>query len=722
MTKKNNHSFKHKDKSTHHIEDESDLQAEESLEETLLFDKEEFNQVTDKIDVLEEDKSDTQEEEETLGSRFDVHPHMTFSERIGEFIAKFKISNYTSTHDEDEEEMLEDDLLATDEDSVANESPSDESLTSDKMTHYLEETQEFHEPIITDQSMDEVLQKEELLAEEELEKELEEELDEHAIEEKQSSFTSGAAWLTVGTIISRILGAVYVIPWATWLGAEYMTANTLYSVGYKPYSLFLAISTAGFPSAIAKQMAYYHSKKEYNVADKLFKYSSLVMVLTGLLSGGLLFVMSPTLAYQSPTNNPQAAILVMRSLVPALIILPLMSLIRGYFQGFNDMKPTAISQILEQFARVAYMLAGTYAVMMVYHGEVTQAVVHSTFAAFVGAMVSFIYLVIEYFRRLPEVNRLKAKSLNRISLNFAASLKILIQDSIPFILLGSGIIIAQIIDTYSFSQILERTTPMLLTEISELYGAFSLDVDKLIMIVISLAVSLASSAVPSVTSLYATNDIKGTSKLVSHIMIVFSFIMLPAAFGMASIAENLYTLFYPMGHPQGPGLLVTASFSSIVLGIYTVLSTILQSMNFRRRAIQYLFLGIVVKLIIQVPFVAWFKAHGALLSTMIGFLVSSILMWIKIERELEIDHRPLLNDLIRIIFTATLMGLTTNIWDNLLNMAIGPVGRAMTFVKIMIVVVTGSLLYLGLMGLQGRLGILLGNRFKKLQDTLRMFE
>ena len=446
------------------------------------------------------------------------------------------------------------------------------------------------------------------------------------------------------------------------------------------------------------------------------------MLATGLISGALLFVLAPVLAAQSATDNPLGATLVIRSLVPALLILPLMSLFRGYFQGFNDMVPSAVSQILEQIARVFYLLAATYAIMQMYQGEVTNAVVHSTFAAFIGALASMLYLVIVYLRRLPLINKLKERSLDIIQIDFKESIKIMVLDSIPFILLGSGIIIAQIIDTYTFKQILMGTSVLLVSEISELYGAMSLDVDKLAMIIISLAVALASSVVPLITSKFASRDLAGTSRLVEQIVLVFSFVMLPAAVGMASVANNLYHLFYPQGHVSGPSLLVTASFMSIILGAYTILSTILQSMNFRRLSVRFLLIGILVKIVLQFPFVGLFHAHGALWSTTIAFTVSSVLMWIKIAREVKLDYSKIVGILARIGVATFLMGLITSSWNSLFDLLIGEVGRGLTFVKVMLVVVIGLFVYVTLMGMFGLLNILIGDKYKGLQDKLRVFK
>ncbi|XJS11463.1 oligosaccharide flippase family protein [Aerococcaceae bacterium WGS1372] len=624
--------------------------------------------------------------------------------------AENNISENLTKDPQEENKLAEKDRVFT------NKAISDEEL-KELSTRISQETAAFDEPILTDQALNDYYGQEDIQMNSAYDND-EKYADE--VESDKEGITVGASWLTIGNVLSRVIGALYVIPWASWLGEDYTQANVLYSIGYKPYSLILAVATAGFPSSIAKQMAFYHSKKEYKTADKLFKNSLLVMLVTGIVSALLLFVLAPLVAGASSTTNVVGATQVIRSLAPALLILPIMSLLRGYFQGFNDMKPTAISQILEQFARVGYLLAATYAVMMVLRGEVTTAVVHSTFAAFIGALLSLIYLIIEYFRRLPVIKKLQETSEETVDLSFQESMKIMVVDSIPFILLGSGIIIAQLIDQFTFGQILSSTSTFLFSEISEMYGALSLDVDKLVMIIISLAVSLASSLVPTISKLFARRDVEGTSSLVEHILLLFTIIMVPASLGMASIANNIYFFFYPAGFELGPNILITASISSIVLGAYTVLSTILQSMNYRRLAVRFLLVGIVVKAILQYPAVALLQAHGALISTAIAFLVSSVLMCMKLDRELNLDYRKLRSGGIKILVAAILMTISAVMWNESLNLLFGPVGRGLTFLKIVIVIIMAILTYGSILAITNMLPVLIGNRYKELQDKMRL--
>ena len=571
----------------------------------------------------------------------------------------------------------------------------------------VEATQVFVEPILTDQVLEEYLNEDDVTISAEL-------------QEKQS-IAKGATWLAIGNMVSRILGAIYIIPWAAWLGAEYTTSNILYAAGYTPYALFLAVSTAGFPSAIAKQVAYHHSRKEYKTASRLFKYSLMIMSLMGLVSALLMFVSAPLIIQHSAVEDVEAGVAVVRSLVPALLILPVMSLLRGYFQGFNDMMPTAVSQILEQIARVGYMLVTTYAITQMMHGSASTAVVHSTFAAFIGAVVALAYLIFVYLRYLPMIKGLMAEDQTVEELALGSALRVMLKDSIPFILLGSGIIIAQVIDQFTLQPILRLTTSLLDTEIGELFGVINLDTNKLIMIIISLAIGIAMSSLPAITKRHAEGDKRATGELIEHTVLLFSIVMLPAAIGMASIAKPVYQMFYANGSQYGPDLLVTASYMSIVLGAYTILSTIVQAMDFRRKSMKYLLGGLVVKFGLQFPLLALMQVHGALVATAIGFGVSTAFMWRRIHRSVTIQYVDLVPQLAKILLATLVMGMTTYFWSQALAGLLGDVGRLMTFVKVFLIVIVGVAIYGVILGLFGLLHLLIGKRYQALQDKMRLF-
>lgn len=134
----------------------------------------------------------------------------------------------------------------------------------------------------------------------------------------------GSAWMTAGSMFSRILGALYVIPWMMWFGRESGQANALFAIGYNIYSVFLIISTAGIPGAVAKQVSHYNAMNEYKTGRKLFRSGMYLMVIMGIVSAVALYVLAPWLS-----TGDKDAIPVMRSLAAPLLVIPMMSLFRG---------------------------------------------------------------------------------------------------------------------------------------------------------------------------------------------------------------------------------------------------------------------------------------------------------------------------------------------------------------------------------------------------------
>src|SRR5699024_10852683 len=165
--------------------------------------------------------------------------------------------------------------------------------------------------------------------------------------QEDNRIVAGSSWMSLGSLASRILGAVYIIPWMTWMGnqAEADAAHALYQMGYVPYTFFLSFATAGVPSAISKQISHFNAIQEYEISKKIYRQGLVLMSLTGIVSALLLFFFAPMIADSSPAASQESAILVMRSLVPALLIIPVQSVTRGLFQGHNRMREPAISQI-----------------------------------------------------------------------------------------------------------------------------------------------------------------------------------------------------------------------------------------------------------------------------------------------------------------------------------------------------------------------------------------
>lgn len=444
----------------------------------------------------------------------------------------------------------------------------------------------------------------------------------------------GSAWMTAGSIFSRILGAIYIIPWYGWFGSDKLQANALYTKGYTVYSLFIMIATAGIPSAVAKQVSHYNSLNEYQVGRRLFKKTMLLMLGLGIFSAGLLWFISPWISQGDPRMVP-----IYRSLSLALILIPVMSLARGFFQGYQDMAPSAISQLVEQVVRIVYMLVATYLIMKVFNGHYELGVVHSTLGAFFGAIGGIILLVFYYLKKRTWFDTLADSSANVLSVSDGELIKEVIYQSIPFIFVSISMTLYNLFDQYTFQPIMQKVTDFTLDSINAQYALFAGNANKLVMIIVSLAIAMASTAIPLLSEFVTKGDQEGTRDQITDTLELFFFIMLPASLGMAAVARPLYVLFYSYEH-LGIYIMSVSAYTALALGLFSLMASVLQGVYRNKIAIKYTVVGLVIKLILQVPLTVWLHGYGPVIATGIGTACSGILMvrYVYYEFGLDLDR------------------------------------------------------------------------------------
>ena len=435
----------------------------------------------------------------------------------------------------------------------------------------------------------------------------------------QNTFIKGSAWMTFGSITSRILGALYIIPWFYWMSPYGNIANALTARSYNIYSIFILISTAGIPGAVAKQVAKYNALNEYGVGRKLFHRGLILMVILGIISAAIMYFASPFLASNGSQIDPRQ-VKVMRSLSYAILIIPVLSIMRGYFQGYEDMMPSAMSQFVEQLARVIWMLLTAYIIMQVQHGNFVDAVVQSNLAAAIGAIFGIAVLAWFLLSRRNKLNELVENSNNEIQVSTSGLFAEIIAQAVPFIIIDAGIQLFYLVDQYSFHPMIASLINASNNTIETWYALFALNANKLIMIIVSLASAMAVTTIPLLSAAHTKHDFHGISNQIGNTLDLFLFVMIPASFGMAAISTPVYTIFY--GYDKlGSNVLYLSSFTAISLGLFTVLMAILQGLSENGLAIKYLVLGLIIKILMQYPMIYLFKIFGPLIATNLGMLV-----------------------------------------------------------------------------------------------------
>ncbi|MGT2818914.1 putative polysaccharide biosynthesis protein [Streptococcus intermedius] len=516
---------------------------------------------------------------------------------------------------------------------------------------------------------------------------------------QQKQMLLGTAWLTASNFISRFLGAIYIIPWYIWMGKHGAEANGLFTMGYNIYAWFLLISTAGVPVAVAKQVAKYNTMDQKDHSFTLIREFLKFMLLLGVIFAVVMYLLSPFFAHVSGVGKE--LIPVMQSLSWAVLVFPAMSVIRGFFQGFNNLKPYAISQIAEQVIRVIWMLLATFFIMKWGSKDYVVAVTQSTFAAFIGMFASMAVLI--YF--LWKANLLSSilhKPVSSTNINSRALLVDTIREAIPFIITGSAIQLFQIIDQVTFINVMKWFTNYTNSQLVVMFSYFSANPNKITMILIAVATSIGGVGIPLLTENYVKGDLKSAARLVQDNLSMLLLFLLPATIGSVLVARPLYTIFYGKPDRLALGLFIFAMLQTIILGIYTVLSPMIQALFQNRKAIIYFGYGVLVKLILQIPFIYLFRAYGPLLATTVGLVVPIVLMYQHIRQVTGLNQRILVKRSLLIGILTAIMSLLIAIVEVVLGVVFHPNGRISSMLYLIMIGGLGIIIY-GAMALRVRL-------------------
>lgn len=505
---------------------------------------------------------------------------------------------------------------------------------------------------------------------------------------------NGFAWLSAGLLLSRLIGAIYIIFWSKWIGEHYELANSLYAIAYNPYVLFIDVATAGFPMAITKQVSQLNTQKEYKASMQLFKHCVIVMLAFGLIAATIFYLSAGFISQNSvnPTHNIMDNIRVLRTLTPTLIILPVISILRGFFQGNQQMTTPALSQIIEQFVRVGYMLSMTYYVMKVKNGSFIEAVEQSTFAAFIGALVALIFLLIEFIRTYPYIKdriRLGNKTIN---ISFVNSLQTILKDSIPFVLMSMGASLLAIIDQFLYRPLMSDFSNYTPRKMAVTYSWFSANTLKLTSIVGSLTMAMATATIPNIATLFHKKQLSDLAQSVTKNLQFYLFIIFPTAIGLNVVSHSIYRVFY--SDANGAHVLKFVSFALITSGLFSIFVSMLQGMGKHIIALKAFSILLLTKLLTNMVFIPLFKEIGPGIADITSACLTLFYLWIEVQNISKFNSRAVLMTLHKILIATLCMAFFASITYFGLSKILSEFGFLPNLIRVLVTGVVGGATYL----------------------------
>lgn len=357
-------------------------------------------------------------------------------------------------------------------------------------------------------------------------------------------FMKNIIMLIVAQVLVKVLGLIYrvVIVNIPGFGDK---GNGYYSTGYEVYAVMLTISSIGIPSVIAKLVSERIAIGDKKGANRIFKvalalFGGIGLVFTGILFFGADFI-SETLL------NVKAVAPTLRFLAPAIVFVSIAAVIRGYFTGLEDMKPTSISQTLEQFLNCILTIVMIYAVAG--SSDAPTMAAAGNLAGTISIILAFIYIVLYYERHKVKVRRYdKSVEDNKSTKEI---IKTILALSIP-ITIGSLIsVLNTFIDTTTVSNgiqdafknyILDKG--QLEQKAMEMKGILS-KVNTIVGLPQAVNIAIGTALVPSISGFLAKKEFEQAKKMMKKSMNISLFIVMPSVVGLFVLSEPLLKVMYP---------------------------------------------------------------------------------------------------------------------------------------------------------------------------------
>jgi len=432
--------------------------------------------------------------------------------------------------------------------------------------------------------------------------------------EKQP-FLIGAIILSIAGVVSRILGGIYRIPLARLIGDEGMA---LYQMAYPIYTTILALATAGIPVAISVLVARMETQGYTGDSRRILKISLIMLAFLGMLFTLLVIQTAHFLA--NTVLDESRAYYPILAVAPAIFFACLMSVFRGYFQGYQLMTPTAISQIAEQLVRVIALVVLAF---MLFPNGLEYAVAGATSGAIIGGVAGLLVLSFYYvrFRRETTVEK---SSLVYSGKSIAGLAKEVLEFAVPVSLGACVLPLVQLLDAIIVRKQLEAIAYSNM-EATVLFGQLAGKAVVLVGLSTIFTIAIATSLVPAISEAFANNNSTLLKTRINSGYLAGAIVSFPCAAGLYILAFPICGLLY--GTPEAGISLQPLAFSCITLAAFQISAAALQGIGRPEVAMYSLLITGFLKVVFNYTLTAIpaLNIRGAAIGTVIAFLIGALI-------------------------------------------------------------------------------------------------
>lgn len=449
---------------------------------------------------------------------------------------------------------------------------------------------------------------------------------------KGQNYMHGAAILTVGVIIMKILGFIYKIPLGNILGDE---GYSMFMSAYSVYYIFFTLATAGLPVALSRLVAEADANGRIRQEEKTFRVALGTFTVLGVVFGLIMFLFPQWLA-DNYLENPDAAMSI-RAMSPAILLVCMVSAYRGYCQGNGNMIPTTVDEVLEVLFKV---ISGLILAKLIIDAGMglPMGSAGAIMGVSIGSVVSLLYMVVY-----------KKKNYSRLGISYSAGIvdendipqddskvdstgkiiKDILTIGIPIALGACIMALLNSVDSKLCMNRLQSAAGFSYKEAKVLYGVYG-KAQTLFNLPAAFITPLTISIVPAISGALALKHHKEATRITEDSLRISAVLSLPMGVGLMVLAEPIMDVLYPNSNAAGPGLLGIMGLASFFVCIVLMENAILVSSGKEKLTMVTLISGGVIKIVVNWFLVAQrpINIYGAPIGTLVSYFIMALMNYV----------------------------------------------------------------------------------------------
>lgn len=443
----------------------------------------------------------------------------------------------------------------------------------------------------------------------------------------------GVIVLMFSQVIIKIVGLIYKLYLTNREGFG-DRGNAIYSSAFQIYALFLTISSIGVPNSISKLVSSKVAIGDNKGAYRIFKIAFAMFGILGFVGSSILFLGAEYIA-NIYLQIPEAELTIL-ALSPSVFLVSIESVLKGYFNGRENLSVTANSQSLEQIFKTLLTILIVEQIASISSQNTILMAAGATLATTLATLFSLIYLYRYFVKRKKEVWQEVISSKIHKKDSVAKIMKSILIVSIPIALSALFSAATKTIDALTVVRILKDIIGE--KEATLTYGILSGKVDTLITLPFSFNIAFATALVPTISAAIAKKEFNIAKRRIEFSILVTILIGIPCSICMCLFSNQILDLLFPNAS-SGAEMLSIASWTIIFVVLTQTINGALQGLGKVNVSVVAFAVGAIIKLFFNITLVPIIGVNGAIISSILSHIFSFTICFISLRKSIDINFK-----------------------------------------------------------------------------------